>query len=253
VKARGIHKTETSVSQRDNSARLPSSPSALSDSVVYFPLGSNFFGQSSLFSSHINLLSKFLWRRSQTTESEEAGRRRRKLVRAKTGFSLIELTVVLALVAILVTLVMAGTRAYSRFLVRAEIEKLYMVCSYVKQVAQTTGQPQAISFNPQQASYNYENAQEKLAPQVVFGAVPGAKGPPSAPRNPISRAITFPNNQIIFHPTGIMQAGTVYISSRDSDLQDLCNTHALSCAVSQVSFLRRYVYDGGWRLVNPNF
>jgi prepilin-type N-terminal cleavage/methylation domain-containing protein len=177
------------------------------------------------------------------------GRSQTELVRAKTGFSLIELTVVLALAAILATLVMATSGVYSRFLVRAELDKLYSVCCYVKQVAQVTGRPEAVSFNLGQHSYSYENVQEKLAPPVVFGAELGAKGPPSSPRSPIARAVTFPNNQIIFHPTGIMQAGTVYISSRDSASQDLRNTHALSCAVSQVSFLRRYAYDGTWRLI----
>jgi prepilin-type N-terminal cleavage/methylation domain-containing protein len=165
------------------------------------------------------------------------------------AFSLIELTVVLALVAILATLVVTSSNIYSRFLVRAELDKLYSVCSYVNQLAQVTGSPQTISFNTQQANYSYENVQEQLAPQVIFGAVAGAKGPPSSPRNSITRAVTFPNNQIVFHPTGIMQAGTVYISSRHSGSQELRNTHALSCAVSQVSFLRRYVYDGTWRLV----
>ena len=64
----------------------------------------------------------------------------------KSSFTLIELSVVLALIAIVACMVMAHGSYMHRILVHAEIEKLALVCRYLQNAALTTNQEQAICF-----------------------------------------------------------------------------------------------------------
>lgn len=167
----------------------------------------------------------------------------RKLV-SKEGFLLLEVLVVLALIAVLMALSSAHSNFVRRALVRAEIEKLHTICSYLKQVAQVSNTQCILTFDVAQGSYRYEDTVEKLPKQIVFAAPHGVLGPPSAPQKAVTKGVTFPQDRIVFYPTGIVHAGTVYISDREGTY-----TCALSCAVSQVSYLRKYFYDHRWHLL----
>lgn len=129
--------------------------------------------------------------------------------------------------------------------VRAEIEKLHSICCYLRQVAQLSNRQCILSFDTLNGSYTYENTHELLPKYVHFGAAPDLLGPPSDPHKKINHGVTFPLNQIIFYPTGIVHAGTVYLS----DIDNTC-TYALTCAVSQASYLRKYYYNSRWELVS---
>ena len=61
----------------------------------------------------------------------------------------------------------------------------------------------------------------------------------------IEKAITFPGYAIHFYPTGIISSGTVYLVDKKKKCM-----YALSNAVSQVSYLRLYRYDGRWKLIS---
>lgn len=129
-----------------------------------------------------------------------------------------------------------------RALVRAEIEKLHTICSYLQQVAQVSNKQSVLLFDTQNGSYSYDNTVETLPKQLIFGAAATVLGPPSAPQNSVKKGVTFPGNQIVFYPSGIVHAGTVYISDKNCTY-----TCALSCAVSHVSYLRKYEYDRRWQ------
>lgn len=162
----------------------------------------------------------------------------------KEGFLLLEVLVVLALVAALMALSGACSSFVRRALVRAEIEKLHTICCYLKQVAQVSNGQCTLSFDVQKGLYRYEDTVETLPKQVMFGAPMRVLGPPSAPLKAVTRGVTFPQDQIVFYPSGIVHAGTVYLSDTGG-----AYTCALSCAVSQVSYLRKYFYDDGWCLL----
>jgi type II secretion system protein H len=161
------------------------------------------------------------------------------------GFTLVEVMVVIALIALLAVLSIATVSFLTKSIVRTELDRLYMTCTYLQQSAQVDGQDQYLVFDQHNHRYSFEGQTYQLPPQVVFGVLPGVKGPPSAAHHSIANPITFAHNTIIFHPDGIVQPGTVYLTDIHKKV-----LYALSCSVTQVSYLRRYEYDGSWKRVS---
>ena len=157
------------------------------------------------------------------------------------GFSLLEISIVLLLIALLLMLSGAQTTFLDRMLVRNELEQLYTTCSYLQRCAMAHHKPQQLIFDVQNNRYRYHQTEHTLPARVRFGTSPGIKGPPSHPLQPIHHPISFKNNSITFHPDGVIEPGAVYIT--DAKQQ---HTYALSCAVAQVSYLRKYQYTGRW-------
>ena len=168
--------------------------------------------------------------------------------------------IVIALICVITTLAMINSSFVDRFTVRSEVEKFAGTCRYLQQLAMSTNTEQRLVFDVQHNSYsfssdrnpsplassgqaqNVENTQ-KLSSRVQFGVGKRAvSGPPSAPTKPITQAITYTNNAILFYPDGIIQAGIVYFSDVASKF-----VYAVSTPVSQISFVRTYVYDGTWQ------
>lgn len=147
--------------------------------------------------------------------------------------------------AIITALASTNGSFLRKSLVRAEIEKLHTICCYLKQVALVTNKQCVLTFDCDAGCYKYEDTIETLPKQLRFGAAADVLGPPSAPTKPIKKGVTFPSNQIVFYPTGIVHAGSVYISDKDYTY-----TYALSCAVSHVSYLRKYCYNAHWELLS---
>jgi type II secretion system protein H len=162
----------------------------------------------------------------------------------KSGFSLIELMVVLAIIALIAMLTGTGSRALTDLATRLELDKLYALCHYAQRYAMASNQIQTITFNIPANSYRFREREEKLASGVQFGFIQGAQGPPAQPVSALSKPITFLGEHITFYPDGIIQAGTLYLVNDKKTIM-----YALSNAVSQVSHLRKYVYDGSWRMV----
>lgn len=167
-----------------------------------------------------------------------------KQSRTCNGFSLIEMMITVALFALLAGLVIAQSSYMNRALVATEIDRLYATCMYAQQCALVSNQEQSITFDKQTNSYSYQQTTHQLPHQLHFGCVPGAMGPPSTPTKPITSAITFINDCITVYPHGIIGSGTIYLT--DASNQSM---YALSCAVSTVSHLRVYRYDGAWHLL----
>jgi prepilin-type N-terminal cleavage/methylation domain-containing protein len=165
-------------------------------------------------------------------------------MRNQKGFPLIELMIVIVLVALLSGLTLWNMRTFSGMVVRADIEKLYTTCIYLRQKAVSTHTEQLLEFDHANNTYRYDDTIEHLSTTTIYGFVKGVMGPPSSLQAPISTYNTFDHNRIIFYPDGIIQSGTLYITDKDKKA-----LYALTSGVGQVSFLRKYRYDGSWHLL----
>ncbi len=170
----------------------------------------------------------------------------------KKSFSLIELLITMALVAVVMTLTIPRTTFYARFLVQAEINKLYAICAYLQQRALASNESQSLQFDLAAHTYRFATVQgnttmQRLPVAVRFGVLPRVQGPPGKPSATIDKAATFPEVSgmptVSFMPNGKITVGSVYLI----DSQQKC-LGALTCSVSQVSYMRRYFYDDGkWK------
>jgi prepilin-type N-terminal cleavage/methylation domain-containing protein len=166
-------------------------------------------------------------------------------LKCSDGFSLIELMVVLMIIACISMLVASSKLFLTDSTMRLELNKLCAVCHYAQRYAMASNQSQTITFNIPTNTYRFREREETLHPGIQFGFINGAKGPPANPTLSLSKPVTFTDGSITFHPDGIMQSGTVYLVNAQKTTM-----YALSNAVSQVSYLRKYVYDGSWRVIN---
>lgn len=164
-------------------------------------------------------------------------------MRGRNAFSLIELMVVICLCGVIAGLTIVQLSFLDATIVRSEIEKLAAVCMYAQQLSRATNQEKHLVFDLQKNEYRCDGYREKLSSQVSFGILPGIKGPPGSSVHKIEKAITFSGQRICFYPSGIISSGTVYLVDKQKHCQ-----YALSNAVSQVSYLRIYRYDGVWKL-----
>jgi prepilin-type N-terminal cleavage/methylation domain-containing protein len=162
----------------------------------------------------------------------------------KTGFSLIELIIVLAIIAIIAMLAGTSANTLHNAAIRLEVDKLYALCHYAQRYAMASNEMQTITFNLANNTYRFHDREEQLVADVQFGFIEGAKGPPAHPSYLLANPITFSDNHITFYPDGIIQAGTVYLVNKNHT-----SMYALSNAVSAVSHLRKYVYKGSWQLM----
>jgi len=152
--------------------------------------------------------------------------------------------IVLAIIALIAMLTGIGSSTLTDTATRLELDKLYALCHYAQRYAMASNQMRTITFNLPANSYRFREREEKLLSNVQFGFIQGAQGPPAQPTSALTKPITFVDEHITFYPDGIIQAGTVYLVNKNKTIM-----YALSNAVSPVSHLRKYAYDGAWRLV----
>ena len=160
------------------------------------------------------------------------------------GFSLIELMVALAIFCVIIALTFTNVSFLEQSVAHNEIDKLHSIAHYLARRAQMTNQEQVLQFDRLGRSYSFNGRKEMLPSGIEFGTLPGIKGPPSSATQAITNPITFKGEKITFHPQGIMQSGTVYLMHKKNQ-----SMYGLSCAVAQVSFLRKYRYDKRWILM----
>lgn len=166
-------------------------------------------------------------------------------MKVKSGFSLIELAIVILLCSVIMGLgISCGSFMY-RGIVKQEAEALALVCRYLQYAAMMSNEPKILVFDPKKHCYSYDGCSVKLSNQVKFGVLEGVKGPPSNPVHIINAPVSFKDGKIIFYPDGIIQPGTVYLIGKNAQIM-----YALSCPVSQVSYVRIYKYDGSWQCVS---
>lgn len=162
----------------------------------------------------------------------------------KSGYSLIELSVIIALIACCATLSIALIPAFTANAVRTELDILYQTCLYLKHHAIMTGSEQVLVIDVAGNRYTYGNRIYSLPSGVRFGTIPGTKGSPSNPHRTIESPSTFAKNRITFYKDGAIDAGSLYLVDRNHK-----RMVALTIAVSEYAYIRRYRYNDGWQMV----
>lgn len=178
-----------------------------------------------------------MYKKGNSLQTAQSGEVRRTEADLKTGASLIELVVV---ISIGMLLLLCGAQVVSGLhglVTRAEVALLSATIHAEQQKAMITGEPRAITFNADHAGYATQAHNHQLQRGVAFIAPPGALGPPSDPRKPIARPITFVGNKLVCHRYGIIKPGTIYIGDAKHHL-----FYALTVNVAQHSFVRNYAY-----------
>lgn len=155
------------------------------------------------------------------------------------GFSLLELMIVVALVAFIISLVAVNTRYLNKSALNAEVNLLCATCRYLQQVAIARNQPQSLICDVANNSYQFDGQFHQLSSTLHFGIIPDVKGPPSSPHATLAKAITFKDDTIEFGPDGIINSGTIYVT-------DSHELYAISSSVAHTSYLRKYRYNGTW-------
>ncbi len=161
--------------------------------------------------------------------------------REKNGFSLITIIIILALVALLVSISLPRLSFIHHYMLRSELEKMRMIIMYTHQKAIAGNRQQIITLDSTHHAYNITDSNEPLSSWVQFGFLPHSYGPPSNPTMPLKTAITFVNNKIICYPDGTISAGSMYLVD--------CNKkymYVLTCPVDDINYLRIYKYDQRW-------
>jgi prepilin-type N-terminal cleavage/methylation domain-containing protein len=166
------------------------------------------------------------------------------ILKNHSGFTFIELSIVLALFILLVSLIGINARFMNKIIARNEIDLLYATCINLQRLATASRIQQQISFDEKKNAYSYNSYQHTLPQSLQFQTLPDAKGPPSSPVHQLSSAITFTNKTINFYADGIIQSGTIYLLDTQTN-----SLYALSSGIAPISFLRKYRYDGTWHLM----
>jgi prepilin-type N-terminal cleavage/methylation domain-containing protein len=168
-----------------------------------------------------------------------------KKIKNHNGFSLIEILVAIIIVTVIATIGLANFTHYRKNMVLTELMTLANTVIEAQHEAMIRNTPQTITFYPEQKKYSWDGLTHTLNPAVMFGIIPGVKGPPSTPTTFISNPITFKNNQLIAHPDGIIDPGTVYLVDSSQKFM-----YAITIGISQVSYLRTYRYETGWKALS---
>ena len=168
-----------------------------------------------------------------------------KILKFKSGFILFELLVSLAIISIIIGISLNISIIADRSFLKIEIEKLYNIILYLQKKASINKQSESLFIDVEKNLYKFGNTIFYLAKNVEFGFIDGVKGPPSDPKNNITKAITFKNNTIFFYPDGNISAGIIYIT----DFKKSC-LYALSSSAQEISYIRRYLYNQKWLLID---
>lgn len=162
----------------------------------------------------------------------------------KTGFTLFEMTVVLALIATIATLCLPTINFFKRNTGHLAVETLRMTIMMLHQRALTTGKQCTLVFDQCNHTYSYNSDVVKLPATLRFGVQPGVLGPPSAPKSPIKKSITLPAHRVRFGPGGIIDAGTIYMV--DSSINVM---YAITIPVTHDPYVRAYRYTKQWKML----
>jgi Tfp pilus assembly protein FimT len=168
-----------------------------------------------------------------------------KTIKQTCGSLLIELLLVCAVVAIVMTLSVSHSNSIKRLAVRAEIEKMRSLFWYLQQRAVTINKEIILTFDVAKQSYRFDTIIEKFSSGVQFGVLHNLKGPPSDPKTIVHSPVTFDQQKVIFRPDGTISSGTVYLHMPANS-----TVYALTAPVSDISYLRIYCYDYEWKLIS---
>ncbi|OGB83812.1 hypothetical protein A3F66_03110 [candidate division TM6 bacterium RIFCSPHIGHO2_12_FULL_32_22] len=150
----------------------------------------------------------------------------------KKAFTLIELLITVAILALILAISISSLNFYKNQLVKAELSKLEMTINYLSSLANLKNQEFVLEFNTDNNSYNFEKERVTLDNNVKFGY------------SAENKKSTFPKDIIKFEPNGNISAGTIYLS----DLSEKF-VYALTIAVAKKQMIRKYKYNDKWQQV----
>jgi hypothetical protein len=158
------------------------------------------------------------------------------------GFSLFEVLVVLSLLMVVSLLGFSMADLWDHCALQNEVAALCFVIKSLHYRALATGREQRLRFTLSPAGYAWGVEEVMLPSTLIFGAVPGAYGPPSAPKNPIVSGISFEEGMLRCGPDGRLQAGAVYLCDKKSRW-----SYAITTDIGPATLVRRYRYNqSGW-------
>ena len=181
----------------------------------------------------------------------------------RKSFSLVELLIFLSLILVMVTVVVPRLDFFNNYFLSHELDKLFVTFSYLQQKAIAGNKKYSITFDLVNNSYSYQSGcsvtvpelvTTKLSDKVSFGFIEGVMGPPSSPTKKIEKFINLEKNinnsdrkfseEVSFWPNGRISHGSIYLVDKSHK-----SMGALTCSVSQVSYIRRYKYENSvWKL-----
>lgn len=159
--------------------------------------------------------------------------------------------IVLAIMSIICMLAVPQFCAFDRLLLEYECRTLYMTIIMAQHYARATGHEMHITVDNVHQAYSFTNMLGKLQthqlhPTIEFCVRSDVLGPPAHPSALIKKAITFADNTIKAFPTGIINAGTLYLGTKDKQY-----LMAISSGVSSISYIRRYEYfKSTWHVIS---
>jgi len=166
--------------------------------------------------------------------------------------------ITMAIVIIIVSIAIPRMLSLQRYYVLQELERLTVTFKYLQQKALASNTQQIITFDIHNNSYKFQGPGGKiqtytLSNGIFFGTIKNILGPPAKPTHVIQDVITFkkdqkehdsPVFQATFFPNGQISTGAAYLTDQDKQ-----TTGAFTCAVSQVSYIRVYIYENNtWKV-----
>lgn len=165
--------------------------------------------------------------------------------RRHPSFSIIELIISIAILFTILFFAIPKNIFLNDVVLTNEIDKFFSTFTYLQQKSIASNTNLELNFNQQENCYTINQKTHKLPKQIKFGFLHGSMGPPSDPKKLIEESITFKKDKIskaIFYPDGKISPGTIYLVDENTKFM-----RALTCSISQVSYLRKYKYlKGNW-------
>lgn len=178
----------------------------------------------------------------------------------KKSFTLIEILVVLSLLLVVVAITAPRSLLFNNYLLSYELEKLFITFTYLQQKAIAGNKKLVLEIDQtnNKYSFSFQNSPattENLSDHITFGFIKGVMGPPSNPSKKIEKSINLEhiinnsnsqnNSSIKFWPNGRITPCTIYLCDKLHKYMG-----ALTCSVSQVSYIRRYIcYNFKWEIL----
>ncbi len=176
------------------------------------------------------------------------------------AFSLIELLVFLSLLVVVIVILPSRLYVFKNYLLKHELNKLFATFIYLQQKAIASNKKITLALDQINNSYSYifqdaTTCNEQLSNGIIFDFIPGTMGPPGDPSKKIENPINLEqpinnsniknNTDINFWPDGRITPCTIYVSDKSNKYMG-----ALTCSVSQVSYIRRYIcYNCKWMIL----